>query len=74
MSKDHDLVRGFESICLHAGYLPDATTSRAVPLYRTAPYKFESTEKAAALFGLKELGNIYSEFYCIWGTRLCILR
>ncbi|KAL3929605.1 MAG: hypothetical protein SGARI_004706 [Bacillariaceae sp.] len=53
-------VRGFESICLHGGYLPDATTSRAIPLYRTAPYVFESTEKAAALFGLQELGNIYS--------------
>jgi O-acetylhomoserine (thiol)-lyase len=60
MSKSTKFVRGIESICLHGGYLPDATTSRGVPLYRTAPYVFESTEKAAALFGLKELGNIYS--------------
>jgi O-acetylhomoserine (thiol)-lyase len=60
MSKSTKFVRGFESICLHGGYLPDATTSRGIPLYRTAPYVFESTDKAAALFGLKELGNIYS--------------
>ena len=60
MSKSHKFVKGFESICLHGGYLPDATTSRGVPLYRTAPYKFESTEKAAKLFALQELGNIYT--------------
>ena len=60
MTKDTDLVRGFETICLHGGYLPDSTTSRGVPLYRTTPYAFESTEKAANLFALKELGNIYT--------------
>jgi len=36
---DEDLAKGFESICLHGGYKPDATTSRGVPLYRTAPYQ-----------------------------------
>lgn len=60
MSKDADLVRGFESICLHGGYLPDETNSRGVPLYRTAPYVFESSDKAAKLFALEELGNIYT--------------
>lgn len=60
MTKDNDLVRGFDTICLHGGYLPDATTSRGVPLYRTAPYAFKNTEHAANLFGLKELGNIYT--------------
>lgn len=30
---------GFESMCLHGGYVPDATTSRGIPLYRTAPYQ-----------------------------------
>mmetsp|Transcript_7199 Transcript_7199/g.15067 ORF Transcript_7199/g.15067 Transcript_7199/m.15067 type:complete len:480 (+) Transcript_7199:81-1520(+) len=60
MSKDADLVRGFESICLHGGYLPDETTSRGIPLYRTAPYCFESSDKAAKLFALEELGNIYT--------------
>lgn len=54
------LIRGFETICLHSGYTPDATTSRGVPLYRTAPYSFKSTEHAARLFALKELGNIYT--------------
>lgn len=50
----------FETICLHGGYEPDATTSCGVPIYRTASYVFESTEKAANLFALKELGNIYT--------------
>jgi O-acetylhomoserine (thiol)-lyase len=50
-----------ETKCLHAGYTPEATTkSQAVPLYRTAAYRFDSTEHAANLFSLKELGNIYS--------------
>jgi hypothetical protein len=61
-SKDSDLVRGFETQCLHGGYLPDpTTTSRGVPVYRTTPYCFKSTEHAANLFALKELGNIYSK-------------
>ncbi|MFT5240934.1 MAG: O-acetylhomoserine (thiol)-lyase [Candidatus Promineifilaceae bacterium] len=51
----------FETLCLHAGQQPDtATNSRAVPVYRTASYVFNSTEHAANLFALKELGNIYS--------------
>lgn len=50
-----------ESQCLHAGYSPDPSTHAcAVPIYRTASYVFESTEHAANLFALKELGNIYS--------------
>ena len=50
-----------ESTCIHGGWAPDpATTARAVPVYRTGPYQFESTEKAAKLFALAELGNIYS--------------
>ena len=59
MSQDTTTL-GFESICLHGGYKPDATTSRGVPLYRTAPYAFESTDKAAKLFALQELGYIYT--------------
>lgn len=51
----------FDTICLHGGQQPDPTTgARAVPVYRTTAYQFESTEKAANLFALKELGNIYS--------------
>jgi O-acetylhomoserine (thiol)-lyase len=50
-----------ETLCLHGGQQPDPTTnSRAVPVYRTSSYVFDSTEHAANLFALKELGNIYT--------------
>ena len=46
---------------LHAGQKADPTTgSRAVPIYQTTSYQFRDTEHAANLFGLKELGNIYT--------------
>ena len=51
----------FETQCLHGGQEPDpATTARGVPVHRTSSYVFNSTEHAANLFALKELGNIYS--------------
>lgn len=51
----------FDTICLHGGQEPDPTTlSRALPVYRTSSFVFKSTEHAANLFALKELGNIYS--------------
>ncbi len=51
----------FETLCLHGGQQVDpVTNSRAVPLYRTTSYTFNSTEHAANLFALKELGNIYT--------------
>ena len=50
-----------ETQCLHAGYQPEATTNAcAVPLYKTSSFVFNSTEHAANLFGLRELGNIYT--------------
>ena len=50
-----------ETQCLHAGASPDpVTNSRALPVHRTTAFVFDSTEHAANLFGLKELGNIYS--------------
>lgn len=50
-----------ETVCLHGGHTPDAVThSRAVPVYRTSSFVFDSTEHAANLFALKELGNIYT--------------
>ena len=50
-----------ETICLHGGAAPDPVTlSRAVPLHRTSSYVFRDTEHAANLFGLRELGNIYT--------------
>ncbi len=49
------------TLALHAGQEPDPTTnSRAVPIYATTSYTFDSTEHAASLFGLAEFGNIYS--------------
>jgi len=52
---------GFETRQIHAGAAPDsATGARAVPIYQTASYVFRDTEHAAALFGLSELGNIYT--------------
>lgn len=50
-----------QTLALHAGYRSDPTTGAvAVPIYQTTSYQFDSTEHAANLFGLKELGNIYS--------------
>jgi len=51
----------FETLCLHAGQQADpATNARGVPVHRTSSYVFNSTEHAANLFALKELGNIYT--------------
>ncbi len=53
--------QGLGTLCLHAGQQVDpATASRAVPIYATSSYVFNSTEHAANLFALKEFGNIYS--------------
>ncbi|MBU55658.1 MAG: O-acetylhomoserine aminocarboxypropyltransferase/cysteine synthase [Arenicellales bacterium] len=52
---------GFETLCLHAGQLPDsATGSRAVPIYQTTSYVFDDTDHAASLFNLQTFGNVYS--------------
>lgn len=49
------------TLALHAGQSPDPTTkARAVPVYQTTSYVFDSTEHAARLFGLQEFGNIYT--------------
>ena len=46
---------------LHAGHIPDAVTgARAVPIYQTTSYVFDSPEMAAQLFELKQYGNIYT--------------
>ena len=51
----------FETLCLHAGQIPDAATgSRAVPIYQTAAYVFDDTDHAASLFNAQTFGNIYS--------------
>jgi O-acetylhomoserine (thiol)-lyase len=52
---------GFETRQIHAGAAPDPTTgARATPIYQTTSYTFRDTAHAAALFGLEELGNIYT--------------
>ncbi len=58
---DSDLLKELETLALHGGQEPDPTTkSRAVPIYQTTSYVFDSVEHAANLFGLKEFGNIYT--------------
>jgi O-acetylhomoserine (thiol)-lyase len=52
---------GFETRQIHAGAAADtATGARATPIYQTSSYVFRDTAHAAALFGLAELGNIYT--------------
>ena len=51
----------FETLQIHAGQTADPTTgARALPLYQTTAYEFRDTTHAANLFGLAELGNIYT--------------
>lgn len=51
----------FETLQIHAGQKPDPTTnSRAVPIYQTTSYVFDSADHGANLFALKEFGNIYT--------------
>ncbi|QYG94530.1 bifunctional o-acetylhomoserine/o-acetylserine sulfhydrylase [Iamia sp. SCSIO 61187] len=52
---------GFETRQIHAGQEPDPTTgARAVPIYQTTSYQFRDSAHAANLFGLAEVGNIYT--------------
>ena len=52
---------GIETLCLHAGQIPDpATGARAVPIYQTTSFVFDSAEHAASLFNLQTFGNVYS--------------
>lgn len=52
---------GFETLCLHAGHIPDAATgARAVPIYQTTSFVFDSADHAASLFNLQTFGNVYS--------------
>ncbi|HXJ10154.1 MAG TPA: aminotransferase class V-fold PLP-dependent enzyme, partial [Burkholderiales bacterium] len=52
---------GIETLCLHAGQIPDpATGARAAPIYQTTSFVFDSAEHAASLFNLQTFGNVYS--------------
>jgi len=52
---------GIETLCLHAGQIPDAATgARAAPIYQTTSFVFDSAEHAASLFNLQTFGNVYT--------------
>src|SRR5512135_176421 len=52
---------GFDTLCLHAGQIPDAATgARAQPIYQTTSFVFDSADHAASLFNLQTFGNVYS--------------
>src|SRR5438093_4129996 len=62
MALNNNRSYGFETLSLHAGQetADSATGARAVPIYQTSSYVFDSPEHAANLFGLKQFGNIYT--------------
>ena len=62
MALNNNRQYGFETLSLHAGQetADSATNARAVPIYQTSSYVFDSPEHAANLFGLKQFGNIYT--------------
>jgi O-acetylhomoserine (thiol)-lyase len=51
---------GFETQMIHAGQVPGETGARAVPIYQTTSYVFNSAEHAQKLFALAEIGNVYT--------------
>ena len=52
---------GIETLCLHAGQQPDPVTgARAVPIYQSTSFVFDTPEHAASLFNLQTFGNVYS--------------
>src|SRR6266705_1037326 len=62
MALNSNRTYGFETLSLHAGQetADSATNARAVPIYQTSSFVFDSPEHAANLFALKQFGNIYS--------------
>ena len=55
------MTQGFDTTAIHAGTEPDpATGARQVPIYQTTSYVFKDADHAARLFGLQEVGYIYS--------------
>ena len=50
-----------ETLAIHAGQIPDAATgARALPIYQTSSFVFDSADHAASLFNLQTFGNVYS--------------
>ena len=61
MSSMADRVFQAETLAIHAGQVPDsATGARALPIYQTTSFVFDSAEHAASLFNLQTFGNVYS--------------
>ena len=70
---------GDSTNCLHAGQTKDpATNARAVPIYQSSSFMFDSTEHAADLFALKEFGNVYTRLMnptsAVWEQRIAALE
>ena len=56
-----DRIFQAETLAIHAGQVPDsATGARALPIYQTTSFVFDSAEHAASLFNLQTFGNVYS--------------
>ena len=56
-----DRIFQAETLAVHAGQVPDsATGARALPIYQTTSFVFDSAEHAASLFNLQTFGNVYS--------------
>ena len=56
---DHEFKS--ETLAIHAGQIPDpATGARALPIYQTTSFVFDSADHAASLFNLQTFGNVYS--------------
>jgi len=67
-----DRKYGFDTLCLHAGQIPDAATgARALPIYQTTSFVFDSADHAASLFNLQTFGNVYSR---ISNPTVCVLE
>ncbi len=61
MGETASVQHRFETLVLHGGHTPDGDTrSRAVPIYQTSSYVFDSADQGARLFSLEEPGNIYT--------------
>ena len=56
-----DRIFKAETLAIHAGQIPDSSTgARALPIYQTTSFVFDSADHAASLFNLQTFGNVYS--------------
>ena len=74
-----DRLPGFNTLAIHAGASPDATTgARATPIYQTTSFVFDDVDHAASLFGLQAFGNIYTRIgnptYAVLEERVAALE